>query len=727
MKTKVPGMMRGLLKASTAAAVLGAAMPALAQETQLQAVVVEGAAGKAGSAVAPVKGYVAKASSAGSKSDTAISDIPQAVSVVGQQEFQDRGITNKVDEILRYTPGVATQPFGSDPDTDWFYIRGFDVAQTGVYLDGLSLFTYGFGGTQIDPFMLERVDVLKGPSSVLYGGATPGGLIDMVRKRPTDDPLRYAETGINSNGNAFLGFDMSDAVNADGTVKYRLTGKISGGDNYSDYSEDLRGFLMPQLTITPDASTSLTVWGYAGALDQVHVGNGFFPYVGTEVDAPFGRIDRKAFYSEPGIDDGDYVQNMLGYEFEHTFDNGWKFSQDVRYGHLRKHEDSLFLGGWVGGAPTGPDYELARSRFEHKSVADSFTIDNRVETGFDLGPTSHSFMAGLDYRYYRLDTEQYCCGTTPPISATDPVHGLPLGTGVLSTDQVVSLSQIGLYAQDQVRFGDGWLVTLNGRYDVVKTDSDNGVSAFNPVANSYGYSESAWSGRAGIAYEFDNGVTPYASVATFFSPLIATTATGLAEPEEGEQYELGVKYEPGFVDGMITASLFQIDKRNFTVSEPAPSTISRQLGEVRSRGFEIEGKVNLNENWRALASFSYTDIEISKNPLNPSLVGNSPYIVPAVTASLWLDYAFTTDALDGLSVGAGVRYQGESWADEANTLKVSDAALVDAAVRYKKNDWTASLNVANLFDKDYVSGCQGVNVCGYGEARTITFKLSKSW
>jgi len=201
--------MKVLLKAGAAMAVMTAAVPALAQETQLETIVIEGQGSP--SAVAPVRGYVAKTSSAGSKGNTPLSEIPQSVSVIGQQEIQDRGITNKVDELLRYTPGVVAQPYGSDPDTDWYFIRGFNATQTGVYFDDLNLFSYGFGGFQIDPFMLERVDVLKGPASVLYGGANAGGIVNMIRKRPTDDPLYLTETGLNSNGNAFFGFDVSDA------------------------------------------------------------------------------------------------------------------------------------------------------------------------------------------------------------------------------------------------------------------------------------------------------------------------------------------------------------------------------------------------------------------------------------------------------------------------------------------------------------------------------------
>lgn len=580
-------------------AMLGAtATMALAQDaTELQPVIIQGgAAGNAAgngaadaTGIGPVNGYVAKNTTTGSKIATPIIDIPQSVSVIGRQELDDRGVTNKIDEALRYTPGVTTQPYGNDPDTDWFFIRGFDATQTGVFMDNLPLFSYGFGGFQIDPFMLERVEVLKGPSSVLVGGANPGGIVNLVRKRPSDDPLYYTEIGINSNGNAFTGFDFSDRLGISDTMTYRLTGKVAGGDNYSDFSKDLRGFIMPQLTIEPDATTSVNVWAYAGGLDQVHTGNGFYPYVGTVVDAPFGKIKRDAFYGEPDIDSGVYAQQMVGYDISHEFDNGWKLSQNFRYGHLYKHEEGPYLFGYVGGVPTAPDYQLNRIGFEGRSKVDTVTIDNHAETEFEAAGTTHNFMVGLDYKYYRLDDWQACCGATP-ISATQPVYGAPQGANFVYADDIVTQQQVGIYAQDQIRFGNGWLVTLNGRYDYVDTDSD---AVMGTTYRSY---DTAWSGRAGLAYEFANGVTPYVSVSTFFNPLVGTAASGPLEPEEGRQVEAGVKYEPTFFDGLITASLFDIKKRNNAVSSTL--NVITQLGEVESRGAELEAQVNLDDNWK---------------------------------------------------------------------------------------------------------------------------------
>jgi iron complex outermembrane receptor protein len=673
---------------------------------------------------APVKGYVARTTTTGSKTDIPIKDLPQSVSVVGSQEMQDRGVVNKVDETLRYTPGVLTQPFGNDGDTDWFYIRGFDATANGVFLDGLTLHSYAFGGFQMDPFALERVEVLKGPASVIYGGSNPGGIVNMVRKEPTDQPSYYTEIGINSTGNAFTGFDVSDKLSADGVYSYRLTGKAAGGDTYSDYTHDLRGFIMPQLTISPDASTKLNVYAYVGGLDEIHSGNGFFPYVGSVVNAPFGKFDRKAFYGEPDHDNLKYGQQLYGYNFDHEFDNGWKLTSSTRYGHLEKHEEGPYLYGYVNGDPndasySDPDYLLNRIGFYERSKVDTFSTDNHIDGEFDTGPIDHNLMIGADYSIYRLDEIQACCGATS-ISATNPVYNTTQGTNFVYINQVTTQQQLGTYVQDQMKFGNGWLVTLNGRYDFVNTATDS------RIGSDYSSADKAASGRAGVAYDFGNGVTPYVSAGTFFQPLIGTTAAGGGlVPEKGQQYEAGIKYQPTFIDGLFTASLFQIDRNNVSVTDPA-TNLQRQIGQVRSRGVEFEGKVNLDQNWRMLGAYSYTDLDITKNA-DTSVIGNSPYLVPNSMASLWLDYAVKDGPLEGVSVGGGVRYQGKSWADEANTLRVPSATLFDAAIRYEKNGWGASFNVNNLFDKEYVSGCQGTSTCAYGEARTFIVKLSKKW
>ena len=729
MKTKSKG------RAFTTRLLAGVAVSVLAgvaqaqDVTNLNPVVIEGT-GVDGeiSTTGPVDGYVAKASATGSKSDTPLRAIPQAVSVIGREELSDRGVVGKVDEALRYTSGVFAEPFGADPDTDWIYIRGFDASQTGLFLDNLHLFSYSFGNFQIDPFFLERVEVLKGPASVLYGAANPGGLVNMVSKRPLDEKLFYTELGINDDGNAFAGFDVNDTLQ-DGVVNYRVTGKLAGGDQATKYSEDFRGGILPQLTWTPDDATKLNVYAFYTAMDQVHVGNGFYPYYGTVEPARFGKIDPEAFYGEPSTDHGEYRQFMLGHEFEHTFDNGLTVSQNGRYGHLSKFENLAYIYGYyntgTGDAwleqPAGPTDTFTRIGFEGDTEVDTFALDNRLNGVFQTGGLEHDLTVGLDFKYYRIDHVQASGGATP-IDVLDPIYGVPQGDKFVYLDQVLTQRQIGIYAQDQIRFGDGFIATLNGRYDFVRTESD----AVPTKGYSYASDDKAASGRAGLAYEFANGFTPYVSASTFFTPIVAASASAPIEPEEGYQFEGGFKYEPTLFEGMITASVFHLVKQNWTVTAPTPPFAQSQIGEVTSTGIELEAKAQITAEWKATAAFTYQDLEIT-NHADPTLIGNTPYLVPEVTASAWLDYTVPDGALEGLSIGGGVRYQGESWADYANTKKVPDVVLADAALRYEKDGWGAALNVTNLFDKEYVKGCQTTMVCGYGDGRTITLKLSRTW
>ncbi len=320
---------RFLLNGTALAALL---MPALAQAQDATApavlapVTVEGSR-SADTATSPVRGYVPGRSATGSKTDIPLEAVPQSVSVIGREEMDDRG-AQKVDEALRYTPGIFSQPFGPDSDTNWIFIRGFQATQTGIYQDGLQLYSYGFGGQFVDSYTLERIEVLRGASSVLYGGSNPGGLVNYVTKRPGDTPVRSVEAGINQHGTAHLGLDVGRAI--DPTLSYRLTGRIAGGDSYTDFADGFRGTISPSFKWSPNDRNTLTVLTNYTDIDETHNGGAFLPYVGTVKPAPFGRIDRKANFTEPDIDTYRRRQASVGYEFEHRFDNDLTFRQNAR-------------------------------------------------------------------------------------------------------------------------------------------------------------------------------------------------------------------------------------------------------------------------------------------------------------------------------------------------------------------------------------------------------------
>lgn len=710
------------LACGTAVCAMIASAGAFAQEraTQLEEVRVEQGAERADTGIEPVKGLVAKTTRAGSKAATKINEIPQSVTVVGREQI-DAQSPQKVDEALRYVAGVNASTYGTDADTDWLFIRGFQAEQSGIFLDGLSLYQSGFGTFLIDPFFLERMDVVKGPSSALYGSGNPGGFVDLISKRPTDEPLRYVETGVNSFGNGYLGLDFSDQLGADDAARYRVTGKVSGGGWETDKAKDFRGTIAPSLTWQPDEDTSLTILSSYQHIDLTHTSTGFLPYVGTVIDAPGGiRIPRDFFYGEEDFDTYDRQQAMIGYAFEHRFDNDWTVRQNLRYARVSLEEDALYANGITGTT-------LNRFRFAHDTDVGLFTVDNQLEGAVQTGEVEHNLLFGLDYRRYGIDQVQ-ASGNAPGIDLLNPVYGAapsPLFAPYLNED--LTRNQLGLYAQDQIKFGGGWIVTLNGRYDLVSTDIDN---RNNGTSMSSDDREFTW--RAGLAYEFSNGLTPYVSYTTSFNPTTATDpVNGLLPPETGKQLELGVKYQPDFMDGLISAAYFDITRQNVPTAL-MENGVSRNfaIGEVDARGFETSVQANVTEGLKLIGAFTYIDMEVTKatgGAFDGTPAGNTPIQVPDVTASLWLDYAFQNETLDGVSVAAGVRHVGQSWADRANTLKVPSATLVDAAIRYQKDNWAVALNVANLFDKDYVASCQGLGSCGYGAGRTFMLKASTNW
>ena len=652
---------------------------------------------------------------AGSKRAVAVSEVPQSVSVVSREQL-DKQPGAKADETLGYTAGVTPMTYGTDADTDWFAIRGFQADQTGVFLDGLSLYQIGFATVLVDPFLLEQIEVLKGPSSGLYGGASVGGIVNYVSKRPTGEPLRYTETGINSHGNAYLGVDFGDATES-GDLAYRLTAKVSGGGWETEGAEDLRGNILGSVTWTPTDATELTVYGSYQNVDLDHTATGFLPYYGTVEDSAEGfRIPRGFNYGEPDIDVYEREQVMLGYELEHQIDETWTVRQFGRLASVDVNEDGIYpWGSYDSTAPT----ELQRYRWAQHSQATIGTIDTQLEGNFETGTVEHSLLLGFDYKNYRHDPETYFASATD-IDIFDPIYGTMAYTAPDLTQQTITtMQQAGLYAQDQIKW-DNWLLTLNGRYDYARTELEGSAPALRE--------EGVFSGRAGIGYAFDNGLTPYASYTTSFLPQLAQSPTQELLPSEtGQQWEVGVKYEPDFINGIFTAALFSLDRSNVAAPNPVPVDGfygSDPVGEVNVKGAELEALFNF-DNFGVRGALTYLDAEIIDSN-DAALIGQTPVQVPKLTASLAVEYHFD-DVLDGLTMGAGVRYLGESWADSANTLEVPAATVFDASLRYDAEDWGVALNVSNILDTTYVASCQSATSCGYGAGREVRVSFHRNW
>ncbi|HEY0292558.1 MAG TPA: TonB-dependent siderophore receptor [Hansschlegelia sp.] len=739
------GKLKSVLLAGVALALLTPSHHAAAQQaadgaTALEPISVTGQGQESGTG--PVDGYVARVTTTGSKTDTPIKDIPQSISVIGRQQMDDLG-ANKPDEAVRYSAGVFAQPFGDDTDNNWFYIRGFDATQTGVYRDGMQLFNFAFGNFYTDSYLLERVEVLRGASSALYGGGNVGGIINYVSKRPLDADFGQVEVGIDNYPTAFAAFDVNKVIPNDLVTKgdplppvwkYRVTGKIEGGDGYSKHEDGFRGVIQGAATYSPNNGVDLTVYANYQHMDQKHGGGDFLPYYGTVKKTQFGRIDRKDNFSEPDLDKFEREQAMTGYELNYDINPNWTAQSKARFAYGHVEEVLLYASGYQG-APFNfnpmPDATnmLSRVNFSHKTDVYSVTADNNVVGKFETGGLDHTLLFGVDYKFYKIDevqsTPTFPLGGTP-ISASDPDYGAPQDPRTPYLDETTTIHQAGVYLQDQIRFGGGFITTLNGRYDRLWLDGD--YKALKGVTGEdVSLDKGRFSGRAGLGYEFANGIVPYVSIASTFNPLVGSNVTAAGrspfKPETGVQYEAGVKYAPTWFPGLFSVAVFDLKKKNVV---SGPFNAQNQLGEVRSRGVEFEAQANLTENWKFLGSFTAYQLKILKDP-TAEQIGEQPFLVPEVIGSAFLDYTFTTGALRGFSLGGGVRYVGKSEATLPNTVKVPASTLFDAAARYEWDKYKVSLNVTNLFDKRFVSGCQGINVCSYGEGRKALVRASYTW
>ncbi|WP_253913074.1 TonB-dependent siderophore receptor [Pseudoruegeria sp. HB172150] len=687
------------------------AMPATAQEDEgsfLGTIVLKNQEDATG----PVDGEKNPPTVTGSKFPVPLNEVPQSLSILGSEEIERFNATN-VSTALRYTAGVTADVFGADTDYDWLRVRGFQADQTGVYLDNAQNLAFAFGSFYIDPYTLERIEVLRGPSSALYGGSNPGGIVNYVSKRP-GDRVRELTFGINDASAAWLEFDYGDVTAND--VAYRFTGRIEGGQKYDDINEGLRGTFAPGVKFTLDGGTEVTLLANIHMADEKHNGSTFLPYYGTvEETAEFGFIDRGSNFSDPDWDSYVRQQASVSAIVEHEFANGFTFTGIGRVGVASVEESYYYPFGYAGYAtmPTDADGSLALIAFEHDTLVRTAQTDMRYYGTVHTGAVSHDLLFGLDARYYWIDeTQASGFGVNSVVNTTAP--GTPV-LGAPYQDAVSTQRQVGLYFQDQMRWGAGWIGTVNLRHDFVSTEQD-GSGAFTRDDSETSY-------RAALAYEFGNGFTPYVTYSTFFDPQIVSPANGVTEPGRGEQVEVGFKWMPEGGNFSLTGALFQIDREN-VVTGAWP--VYNQLGEVRSRGAEIEASYDFANGLSLSGAATFLDVEVTADS-DASLIGTTPTLTPDTELSLFVGYEFSGQ-LDGLSLGAGVRHRGESYADAANTLTVPSSTIYDLYAGYEfENGVMASLAVTNVADDRYVTGCQTAYVCSYGGGREISLAVTKTW
>jgi iron complex outermembrane receptor protein len=696
--------------------------------TILEPIVVQGE-----NARGPVEGFVATQSATATKTGTSLKDTPQAVNVVTKDQIAAQGSTT-LTQALRYTPGVISQ-YGDDSRYDWFTIRGFRPSR---YLDGLRLpfGSRGYAQPRVEPFSLERAEVLKGPASVLYGQGDPGGLINMVSKRPSATALNEVEMQFGTDKRIQTAFDLGGGAGDDDSFLYRIVGVGRLTDTQYDYVREKKGYIAPSFTFKADEGTSLTVYGSYQHIDSPGGGGApALPANGTLYTRMYPELPRSAFPGEPGYDRYKSDQASVGYEFEHEVDDTWTIRQNLRYSYIGTDTQRVQPYCPAACNPTA----FYRYAWAFPESARAVTVDNQAIGNFQTGDVAHTALFGLDYSYESSRYEESALSPIfTPFNGLDPIYGAtaitrpPIATRI---DQ--DRSQTGLYAQDQMEWNN-FVFSLGGRYDWANTDTRTRTSA---ADNQVDQRDGKFTWRAGLVYNFDNGLSPYAGYSTSFNPASGTDRLGNAfEPTTGEQFEVGVKYQPNGSNSFVTLSAYHLTQDNVLSPDTTPgfTNYSVQTGQVRMRGVELEGKAEITDAFSVLASYAYTDSEITKanpNATGISNEGNRFAFVPRQQASLWLDYTLQTSTIwDGLSFGGGARYTGQTFGENANKFDIPSYTVFDAAVRYdfgkadpKLEGLKASLNVSNIFDRKYVSTCIAATGCYWGEGRTVYATLKYSW
>jgi iron complex outermembrane receptor protein len=669
--------------------------------------------------------FVAKESLAGTKTSVPLVETPQTIAVITREQMDQQAVKT-VPQALRYA-NVLSEPRGDMTKLEYIYARGFTVDQ---YLDGLKLLGGSWGIAQIDAYALERIEVLSGPASVLYGQANPGGIANLVSKRPTTESINEVQLQFGSHNLVQGAFDLGGSAGEQGAFSYRLTALARDADTQVDHAKDQRVMIAPAATWRIGTDTTLTV--LANYQQDPH--GGFYNWVtvyGTVLPNPNGTLPTSFDSGDPGFDAYKRTQYSIGYLLDHRVNDTWSVHQNVRIGSIDTAYNNIF-SSWLD-----EDFRtLHRYTWRDKERIDALTLDNRIEGKFDTGSLRQTVLFGVDYQHNHYDQRLgYDFSGAPDLDIFTPVYHQPIATPDFTDHTVQTQNQLGLYVQDQARIGH-WALLAGGRYDTARSKTED--LAYDGRLEQ---KDHAFTGRAGAVYLFEHGFAPYVSYSRSFQPTSGTDFFGNPfKPTTGRQYEAGVKFQPKGSNAFVTVSAFDLRQQNVTTTDPDPThpNASVQTGEIRSRGIEFSAVANLPGGFNLTAAYSHLDNVVTKSNETNDPFGNNlgkhPTTMPENAASLWIDYSFSRDMWRGLELGLGVRYVGSSYGNTLNTFEVPAYAILDAAVRYdfahlapQLKGWSANVNVSNLLDKRYVASADGEDYAAFGLRRTITATLHYRW
>lgn len=685
------------LKRSALLCSIALAAPALsfAEETMVVS------AQPAETAESPTSGYTAKSTTGATKTDRPLVTTAQSVSVITRQQMEDQGAMT-VNQALNYTAGAFTNFAGAASRYDTVSLRGFhggDVDNT--FLDGLRVMSDGgsYNVLQVDPWFLERIDVIKGPSSALYGQTVPGGLVNMTSKRPqfTQEGHFRLSTGTNSTNSA--AFDYTNAINEQWA--FRLTGITRNSDTQYDHTREEKYAISPSLLWQPSEDTSLLLRAYlqkdpSGGYHSAVPGEGsIYQHNGYKLSNGF-------YDGESSLDQFKRNEQIYSFDFSHRFNETWAFRSTGSYSHSNVDLDQVYQIGWVPGTDI-----LNRYYSGERSSLSAYAIDNQLQADFATGDINHTVVVGAEYHRYKNDLTD-ASGMASQLNA---VTGEQIGSNAdySWSNSSRSYYQTGIYLQDEMKL-DKWHLDLSGRYDRIVSNNSSAARR----------QDDHVSGRASLLYAFDNGVSPYVSWSQAITPSSLPDKDGnLLKPTTAQQYEAGLKYQPVGTSDLYSVAVYDLTQKDVG-NRVVQGAYYEPAGKVHSQGLELEAHNQLTPRLSTLASYTLSRVRF-KDAIDGN-DGHTPYVTPNQMASAWGNYKFDY----GISVGAGVRYIGKQWADNENTTRLPSVTLFDASVRADLGAWNNQLkgafmqvNANNLTDRDYVAACYGTGYCYWGAERTI--------
>ncbi|MEH2333118.1 TonB-dependent siderophore receptor [Nostoc sp.] len=648
-------------------------------------------------------GYHVPDTSVGTRTDTPLRDIPQSIQVVPQQVIKDQQATRLTD-VLKNVPGVVLGGRSPRDPLNVINIRGFS-AFSETLLNGVqdrSIGSVGFGSN------IERVEVLKGPASVLFGQGGLSGQVNLVTKQPLRDPFYFVETSIGSYNSYSGAIDLSGPLNDSKTVLYRLNASAGTNESFIDFYDQQQYLIAPTVSWQISDRTKLTLEAsYSLAEGPYDFG---IPAQGSVLPNPNGRIPRNRFLSEPNLNDTSNGAFRIGYNFEHRFSENWQARSVFQTSLFRLRRNLV--------APFGLQDDL---RTIDRGVEDfdfdenAYNLDNYVVAKLTTGSIKHELVAGFNLN--KTDTNSKALfNDTTPLNVFNPVYGTATQATLPDFALKNTVQQLGFYLQDQITLAENLKVLLGGRFDIANQKYEDLIAQTSDFKQA-----EAFSPRVGIVYQPIKPISLYASYSRSFNQGTSAFGAALPEPERGTQYEIGVKAD--LTDRLATTlAFYDLTRTNLSADDPNDSRRTIQIGEQRSRGIEFDISGEILPGWNIIAGYAYTDAEITKD--NPLTVGNQLNNVPRHALNLWTTYEIQSGSLKGLGLGVGAFYYGNRQADLDNTVELPSYIRTDAAIYYKRDNYRAAINIKNLFDSDYFVSAQNVNRIIPGDPLTIQGTIS---